>query len=95
MQIIEMELFTLSTGKPNPEVMQPRFLILQSVDNFVYSLSMEIVGDNLALLLIGEFELVIDRFYVWDWRTGALKAVCTYQISSFCSHANVSIEFRS
>lgn len=75
--MVELVLLHLSTGKNHPAAKEPVIVVReQSRHQLQPSVMLEIVGDNLVLLLSHAPERGnVDALYVYDWRSGRLKAV--------------------
>lgn len=73
--ITELILLNISTGEYHTSATQPKIHVTNTVaDQGHCSVMLEIVGDHLALLLTYDTE-VDDAFYLYNWRSGALKTV--------------------
>jgi hypothetical protein len=78
--VTELILLSLSTGQHHTAATQPVIYLTETSPSQGHcNVMLEIVGDNLALLLtyrqvIGQ-RTCLDTFHVYNWRTGAIKAV--------------------
>jgi hypothetical protein len=78
--VTELVLLNLSTGDYHTSATQPVVYLTETTAAHGHcSVMLEIVGNNLALLLTYRQHLGLrvspDTFHVYNWRTGALKAV--------------------
>ncbi|KII91517.1 hypothetical protein PLICRDRAFT_173354 [Plicaturopsis crispa FD-325 SS-3] len=69
--VIEITLREFATGRPHPAAAQPTLHICTVPEILVRcSVSLEIVGDYLALLLIFPQARAIGAFHLYNWKTG-------------------------
>ncbi|KAF8880299.1 hypothetical protein BD779DRAFT_1675995 [Infundibulicybe gibba] len=70
---LELNLLSFKTKEPHPLAEKPNILI-GNISRVKPSISIEIVGDHLALATTYTFNLSQppDHFYLWNWKTGAL-----------------------
>jgi hypothetical protein len=78
--IIELELLNFSTRTPHKLASCPKIHLATTITlaSGRLGISLEVVGDNLALLLfhMGFQDMVsYDHFFLFDWKKGTLKVV--------------------
>lgn len=71
----ELQLLHISTSQPHKEASRSQ-IVLSKARTLRLSMFMEIAGDIIILLMTSQRVMgILDRFYVWNWRTGILIAV--------------------
>lgn len=92
-QSLSIHFLTMSTGQPHPDARLP-VLSLVDVESFPAqpTAKLEIVGDLLALLLTfaGDGLNILDRLFVYNWRTGCLVSRWSAEHKSCSSFAFIS-----
>jgi hypothetical protein len=73
-EILEIQLLQFSTGKPHPSAQQPVMFLAKSI-YINSSVSIEIVGDHLAIILKQHLLLCLPTFVLYDWKTGKINMV--------------------
>lgn len=84
----KLHLRTLSTDERHPEATQPYLLAQLSVRQGDYAMIVQLSGDHVGMLMSTHLpsrrmrERDDDAIFVWNWTTGAVKAVRGFSLLS-------------